>query len=165
MPLVNLNPTDLIAFRAETEYSARLALIGHMLDDNITEAVDLEIVRWLLDTLIAERREHRKCRDALRGANIHASAANERCAAAVEAKRNLQQELDQLKEERPTAPVVIHQAKLIGRLANAVTAVSQETAHYAGCNSIDPDFIDLCETISAWREKHKDIIEAAKHDA
>lgn len=158
MPLVNLNPTDLIAFRAETEYSARLTLIGHMLDDNITEAVDLEIVRWLLDTLVAERKAHRKCRDSLRGAVIHTNTADERWREALDAKRNLQQEIDRLNEERPTAPVVIHQAKVIARMSDCIREANEQIE--AGDSSDD-----VVIRLDQWQCNYPDLIEAAKHDA
>lgn len=132
---------------AMTPKGEELTLIRHLLRDTHTEAFSPTVVRWLvneIDKLAALRQEER----------IRANSLIEQLADA-------QHRLQYASATMPKSKAIVKQARMIARLADAVTAVNQETAHYAGCNSRDPDFLDLCETLSAWREEYKDTIEAA----
>lgn len=121
----------------------RMEFIRGLLADPRTQVFDRRVVAWLLMSCDNMKAETGECQNKL---------------------ADLEQQLSAAPNVMPKSKALVKQAKMIARLAEAVTMVDQETRHYEGCENANPDFVDLLNTLQNWREDHADAIAAARDE-
>lgn len=157
MPLVHLNQTDLHAFLAETELSARRELIANLLNDPNTEAFAPEVVSWLLNCLTASKRNYQRLEQERRDQK---TAWLLQSAELYKQIGELEKKLDAAEKNNP-AFTVISNARVIARMSDAIG----ELVRGADTDMMLEDDSAFRNLFDQWTRNYPDIIEAAKNDA
>lgn len=134
--------TDGQAFGLTAAFNRR-QFVRNLLNDPRVQVFDRSIVAWLLQSVEQE------------------------AAAKDSAKREAKNARDQLAatvQPLPKSKAIVKLAKIVARQADALAEVNHAIDH--ACDDSPNEltaFEDLERAISAWQEKHKDIIEAASY--
>lgn len=140
---INAAATDAQAFGLTAAFN-RGEFIRGLLADPRTQVFDRRVVAWLLMSCDNLKAETRECQDKL---------------------TYLEQQLSAAPNVMPKSKALVKQAKMIARLAEAVTEVVAIQENYTDGTQTDSDaFEALLLRLGEWEDKHDALIEVCRDE-